>query len=83
MANRKFRRQHSVGNFILDFYCPSEHLAIELDGQVHQHAAAEQADIERDQALQELGIKVIRFENKEVFNNLQAVLHEISGCFSK
>lgn len=35
LAGRKFRRQHSVGNFILDFYCPSERLAIELDGAVH------------------------------------------------
>lgn len=80
---RKFRRQHSIGNFILDFYCPFERLAVELDGQVHNHAAAELADQERDQALNSLGIKVIRFENEEVFQHLEAILQEISGNFGK
>ena len=83
LKGRKFRRQHSVGNYILDFYCPSERLAIELDGQVHQHIVAEQVDTERDKALQGLGVKVIRFENKEVFQNIEAVLQEISSSFSK
>ena len=83
LGGRKFRRQHSIGNYILDFYCPSEKLAIELDGHVHFHAAAEQSDTERDQALQELGIKVLRFENKDVFSHLDAILQEISNCFSK
>jgi very-short-patch-repair endonuclease len=80
---RKFRRQHSVGNFILDFYCPSEKLAIELDGQVHYSAIADKHDVERDLTLQELGIRVLRFENKDVFQNLEAVLHEINSCFSR
>jgi very-short-patch-repair endonuclease len=83
LFGRKFRRQHSIANFILDFYCPSERLAIELDGQVHYHLAAESADQERDLALQNLTIKVIRFENKDVFNHLDAVLLQISNCFSK
>ena len=83
LSGRKFRRQHSIGNYILDFYCPSEKLAIELDGQVHRHIVAEQVDVERDKALQELGIIVIRFENKEVFQNIEAVLQEISSSFSK
>ncbi|WP_230407031.1 endonuclease domain-containing protein [Pontibacter cellulosilyticus] len=83
LDGRKFRRQHSVENYILDFYCPSEHLAIELDGQVHNHSSAEQADQERDQYLRNLNIRVLRFENKDVFDNLEAVLHEISKHFSK
>jgi very-short-patch-repair endonuclease len=83
LEGRKFRRQHSIGNYILDFYCPSEKIAIELDGQLHFHAAAEQFDTERDQALQELDIKVLRFENKDVFDHLDAVLQEISSCFSR
>ncbi|MEJ8756883.1 endonuclease domain-containing protein [Pontibacter sp. H259] len=70
----KFRRQHSVENFILDFYCPAAKLVIELDGQVHHHFATEQADMERDHALQSLEIKVLRFENKDVFENLEAIL---------
>ncbi len=72
-----------MGNYILDFYCPSEQLAIELDGQVHYSAAATEADQERDQYLRQLNIRVLRFENKEVFESLDAVLHEISACFSK
>jgi very-short-patch-repair endonuclease len=83
LQGRKFRRQHSISNFIVDFYCPSEKLVVELDGQVHFSALCSGYDDERDSSLEELGIKVIRFENKEVFQNLEAVLHEISSCFSK
>ena len=83
LQGRKFRRQHSIGNFILDFYCPSEKLAVELDGQVHLHVMAEQADMERDLVLKSLGIKVLRFENKDIFQHLEAVLQDISSNFSK
>jgi very-short-patch-repair endonuclease len=83
LGGHKFRRQHSISNYIVDFYCPSEKLAIELDGQVHSNSVAEYFDHERDQALNELGIKVLRFENKEVFDHLNAVLQEISNNFSK
>ena len=81
LHGRKFRRQHSIGNYILDFYCPSEKLAIELDGQVHLHSGAAEADKERDDTLKELGIKVLRFENKDIFQNLDAVQQEISAAF--
>ncbi|WP_092102607.1 endonuclease domain-containing protein [Pontibacter chinhatensis] len=83
MEGRKFRRQHSVGNYMLDFYCPSEYLAVELDGQVHYHAAAEYADREKDLYLNNLNIQVIRFENKDVFENLEAILQEIRSNFRK
>ena len=83
LGNRKFRRQHSVGNFILDFYCPSERLAIEMDGQVHYNSVSVGFDQERDQKLKALEIKVLRFENRDVFLQLDAVLQEISNCFSK
>ena len=53
--NRKFRRQHSIGNFIVDFYCPEEKLIIELDGAVHQNPTAREKDEKRDKILQELG----------------------------
>lgn len=83
LQGRKFRRQHSVGNYILDFYCPSEKLAIELDGQVHLHSAAQQADQERDEILAELGVKVLRIENGDIFQHLDSVLQEISESFCK
>ena len=83
LEGRKFRRQHSIANYILDFYCPSERLAIELDGQVHQNSNASYFDEERDQILKSLNIRVLRFENKAIFQNLEAVLQEISRSFSK
>jgi very-short-patch-repair endonuclease len=78
---RKFRRQHSVGNYILDFYCPSEKLAVELDGEVHFGDAARQYDYERRLFLEHCGIKVLRFENKLVFEELEWVLEVIKSNF--
>ena len=83
LSGRKFRRQQSVGNYILDFYCPSEKLAVELDGQIHLNSNAEYFDEKRDQALKSLGMKVLRFKNKEVFESHDAVLQEISSSFSR
>ena len=81
LEGRKFRRQHSIENFIADFYCPEERLIIELDGQVHFKSIAQEKDEKRTKRLEELGFKVIRFENKMVFDNLQSVLQEIKDNF--
>ena len=81
LAGRKFRRQHGVGFYILDFYCPSERLAIELDGAVHDTESAQEYDCERDLFLNYYGIKVLRFENKFVFQQTEAVLTEIRKHF--
>lgn len=81
LHGRKFRRQHSISNHIIDFYYPSEKLAIELDGQVHLHFAASEADLERDEILKGFAVKVLRFENKDIFEHLEAVLQEISEAF--
>ena len=78
----KFRRQHSVGNYILDFYCPSQKLAIELDGAGHYTEEGLKKDEIRTKFLNELGIKVIRFENKLVFEKTEWVLEEISRSFA-
>lgn len=83
LDGRKFRRQHSVGNFILDFYCPSEKLAVELDGQEHFTSNGSEKDRVRDEYLKKLNIKVLRLENKEVFDNLEGVLEEIKQNFNK
>jgi very-short-patch-repair endonuclease len=79
LKGRKFRRQHSVANYILDFYCPSEKLAIELDGEVHNNPQAAEYDRERDIFLAHTGIKVLRFENKVVFENPDGLL----GCVER
>ena len=81
LEGRKFRRQHSVSNYILDFYCPSEKLAVELDGEVHNSEQAQLKDVERTLFLNYFGINVIRFENKLVFDNTEWVLSEIKNEF--
>lgn len=83
LDGRKFRRQYSVGNYVLDFYCPVERLAIELDGQGHFSEAGMQLDLERDDYLKSLDIKVLRFENHLVITNIESVLEEIKQHFKK
>jgi very-short-patch-repair endonuclease len=82
LEGRKFRRQHSVGYYILDFYCPAEKLAIELDGQPHFEEAQIKYDEKRTQYLNSLGITVVRFENEEVFRSPEGVLAEIKKYFN-
>jgi very-short-patch-repair endonuclease len=77
----KFRRQHSTGNFILDFYCATKRLAIELDGS--QHLDKIESDQERTNYLESLGIKVIRFWNGDINNNLDGVILKIKEELDK
>ena len=79
LCGKKFRRQHSIGHYIIDFYCPSEKLAIELDGQHHFTPEGKLNDQERDAFLRSLNIKVLRFENYLVLNHLTQVLKEIKS----
>ena len=78
---RKFRRQHSVGRYVLDFYCPGERLAVELDGASHDSERAYVHDEVRSVFLRHHGIAVLRFENREIFENLEGVLAEIAKHF--
>ena len=81
LDGRKFRRQHSIGNYIVDFYCPAEKLAVELDGATHYNEDAYASDQRRTAYLNDLGIKVIRFENCEVYDNMPEVLERIKMEF--
>lgn len=81
LKGRKFRRQHSIENYIVDFYCASESLIIELDGAVHLDFAQQNYDEERSKNLEQLGFKILRFENKLVFEQLNEVLEEIKSSF--
>ena len=81
LENKKFRRQHSVGPYVLDFYCPSEKICIELDGEGHYNEASFEYDSARTEYLNSLNIKVIRFENNDVFENTEGVLEEIRRNF--
>ena len=81
LNGRKFRRQHSVGSYILDFYCPGEKLAVELDGEAHVGPIAAAYDAERTAYLQAQGIEVLRFENKAVWDMPEALLNRIREGF--
>ncbi len=80
-AGRRFTKQHSIKNYIVDFYCASEKLIIELDGEAHNNPAAIEYDEQRTELLTQLGYHVLRFENKMVFGYLESVLKEIKGNF--
>ena len=83
LQGRKFRRQHSIGAYIVDFYCPGEKLVIELDGSQHSSHSGYVQDLERDEYLKELGIRVLRFRNHDLINSMDVVLEEIASSFSK
>lgn len=81
LGGRKFRRQHSIGNYIVDFYCAQEKLVIEVDGTVHDTPEAMANDLVRDEALRHLGYKIIRIRNCEVFEQPEQVLQRIAAVF--
>ncbi len=81
LDNKRFTKQHSIKNYIVDFYCASEKLIIELDGEVDNNATAQEFDEKRTSFLNKMGFTVLRFENKTVFDNLPSVLKEIKENF--
>ena len=77
----KFRRQHSIGNYIVDFYCPEAKLVIEIDGSEHLKQA--DYDNERTEYLLSTGCKVLRFWNNEINKNLEEVIMKIEEELEK
>lgn len=77
LGGLKFRRQHPIGRYVLDFYCPAVRLCIELDGFSHDDAAEIKKDQIRDDFLQSMGIDVLRFSNQEIRENLIGVAETI------
>ncbi len=73
----KFRRQQSIDRFIVDFYCAEARLIIEVDGEIHEYTQAE--DTLRQEFLESLGLRVVRFKNEEVLNLIDGVLEKIAG----
>ena len=78
LGGMQFRRQHPVGPFILDFYCPKKKLCIEVDGGIHD--SQRERDEARTEALGTLKIRVIRFRNEEVLDELPSVLERITAA---
>ena len=73
----RFRRQRPFGVYIVDFYCAKKKLAIEIDGESHFTLQAQEYDQKRTLYLENLGLKVIRFNNNDIMSNLSAVHEEI------
>ena len=80
---RKFRRQHSIGKFVVDFYCRSERVVIELDGEQHFTEEGHDYNEKRSGYFKSLGISTIRFENCEIFDRPETVIQDIKAMFKK
>ena len=80
LKGKKFRRQHAMADYVLDFYCHECKLAVELDGNFHSEKEQQEYDTARTNLLNEFDIKVIRFWNHEVTNEPEKVLEKIAAC---
>jgi very-short-patch-repair endonuclease len=79
VRNYRFRRQHPIKDFIVDFFCYDAMLVIEVDGNVHDLYTQNERDKQRTKILESLGIREIRFRNDEVINDIQNVLSRIEA----
>ena len=79
--NLKFRRQHLIKGYIVDFYCSEVKLVVEVDGLIHLKQVEE--DKERQENIEKAGLKVIRFKNEEVENNLEEALIKLKTFIKK
>jgi very-short-patch-repair endonuclease len=75
----QFYRQRIIGNYIVDFYRPKRKLIIELDGSQHYGEEGIKKDKRRNAYLKNIGLKILRFSDREVFENLKGVLERIYG----
>jgi very-short-patch-repair endonuclease len=76
IGGMKFRRQHPVGPYVVDFFCHSAKLVVEVDGMSHDDQAA--ADIERSKHLESQGLRILRVTNEDVMRDLDAVTRQIA-----
>lgn len=72
-----FRRQHPISKYIVDFYCHTIQLVIELDGEIHQKRDQKERDKRREEDLSKLGLHILRFSNQEVLDELPSILTRI------
>ncbi|HTA84140.1 MAG TPA: endonuclease domain-containing protein [Bacteroidia bacterium] len=82
LSGMHFRRQHPIGKFIVDFYCHEKLLVIELDGEIHNREDIAERDEGREYELRKKGLKILRFKNEQVTNDINYVLAEIQKSIS-
>ena len=75
----KFRRQHGIGQYVVDFYCPELHLALEVDGASHDDPDAKRRDAERQTLIERHGIRFIRLTDDEVLGNVESAVGAIEA----
>ena len=74
----KFRRQFGIGPYTLDFFSPDIELAVELDGEIHRTPGRQDSDNARDAAIRAYGIRILRFSNNDIYENLEGVWEAIA-----
>lgn len=79
---QKFRRQYSVDSYVIDFYCPSLKLAIEIDGEIHEKEDQKKYDAERQKHIEQFGIRFLRIKNEEVINDMDKVMKNVEDTIS-
>ena len=79
----KFRRQYSIGTYVIDFYCPALKLAVEIDGDSHFQEGAQDNDKHRQAFIESFGIQFLRFTNEDVLRNLEGVLEAIKQALQE
>ena len=83
VSGYKFRRQHPIRYFIVDFYCHEARLVVELDGDIHEISEIKEYDKNREEIIRELGLHVIRFTNEEVFSQPENVVKVMENYLNK
>ena len=77
LEQMRFRRQHGIGPYVVDFFCPEKRLVVELDGDVHLKPQRQIMDREREGYLKKLGVRVLRYSNQQVIESIDGVLEDI------
>jgi very-short-patch-repair endonuclease len=83
VSGYKFRRQHPIKSFIADFYSHELNLVIEVDGGIHKDPQQKEIDIARQEIINDLGIKVLRFTNEEILTNIDYVIESIKNSIHR
>jgi len=79
----KFRRQHGIGKYVVDFYCPELKLVIEIDGGIHFEERNIAKDKQREEYFKKIGLKTIRYTNLDIIHNIDNVLVDLSKILSR
>ncbi len=82
-SDLKFRRQYSIGQYTVDFYCPKIRVAIEVDGPSHLSETQKKKDIERQEYIESQGIQVIRYLNTDIYENMEGVFEDLAMRIEK